>query len=132
MRVETALVVFSAAFLAVVAGIYWFTSYEDAGTTMLALAAVMYGMLGAFFYVQARRLYRRRLRRPEDSPDATFPDRPVEIGYFPAASVWPAALGLGTVVIALGLVFGYWCLVIGGILLVGAIIGYAVEAQARP
>jgi hypothetical protein len=132
MRVETALVVFSAAFLAVVAGIYWFTSYEDAGTTMLTLAAVMYGMLGAFFFVQARRLSERRQRRPEDAEDGAVAGRALEVGYFPAASVWPAALGLGTVAIALGLVFGYWFLVIGAILLVGGVIGYAVEAQARP
>ena len=132
MRIEAALVFFSAAFLALVAGIYWFTSYEDAGTTTLALGAAAYGMLAGFYFVQARRLARRRQRRPEDSPDATTSNRPVEVGYFPAASVWPAALGLGTVVIALGLVFGYWFLVIGGILLVGGVIGYAVEAQARP
>jgi hypothetical protein len=132
MRIETALVFFSATFLAVVAGIYWFTSYEDAGTTTLALGATAYGMLAGFYFVQARRLTRRRQRRPEDSPDATVPDSPVAIGYFPAASVWPAAMGLGIAVIALGLVFGYWFLVVGTILLVGGIIGYAVEAQARP
>jgi hypothetical protein len=56
----------------------------------------------------------------------------VQVGFFPAASVWPAALGLGAVSIALGLVFGLWFFVIGGLLVLGAVIGYSVEAQARP
>jgi hypothetical protein len=46
--------------------------------------------------------------------------------------VWPAALGLGAVRLALGLVFGIWFFVIAAILVLGAIIGYSVEAQARP
>ena len=37
----------------------------------------------------------------------------------------------GAVSIALGLVFGLWFFVIGGILVLGAVIGYSVEAQAR-
>ncbi|MDQ1412865.1 MAG: Cytochrome c oxidase subunit, partial [Acidimicrobiaceae bacterium] len=53
----------------------------------------------------------------------------VEVGYFPAASVWPAALAMGAVLTALGLVFGTWFIVIAAIFFVGAIIGYAVEAQ---
>jgi hypothetical protein len=56
----------------------------------------------------------------------------VEVGFFPAASAWPAALGLGAVNLALGLVFGIWFYVVAAILVIGAIIGYAVEAQARP
>jgi Na+-transporting methylmalonyl-CoA/oxaloacetate decarboxylase gamma subunit len=46
--------------------------------------------------------------------------------------VWPAAIGLGAVLVGLGLVFGFWFIVIGAIVLAGAVIGYAVEAQARP
>jgi hypothetical protein len=68
--------------------------------------------------------------RPEDDENSSGPgDGPVEVGYFPSASVWPAAMAMGAVLIALGLVFGYWFIVIAAIFLVGAIIGYAVEAQ---
>jgi hypothetical protein len=91
----------------------------------------MYGLLAGYLVVQRRRSAGRR-PRPEDveEPPANQPETPV--GYFPASSVWPAAIGLGAVVVALGLVFGYWFFVIAVILLLGAIVGYAVEAQARP
>jgi hypothetical protein len=130
VKVETKVVLFAAAFLAVTAAIYWFTSYEDAGTTMLALGATAYALLCGYLYLQARRLRKVGVTRPEDREDATV--TPGEVGFFPAASVWPAALGVGAVLLALGLVFGYWFIVIGGIVLVGGVIGYATEAQARP
>jgi hypothetical protein len=40
-------------------------------------------------------------------------------------------MGLGAISLAIGLAFGKWFWAIGGILLVGAIIGFAVEAEAR-
>jgi hypothetical protein len=126
LRTEIRVVLFSALFVAGLAAVYWFTSYEDAGTTMLALAAVAYSMLCGYLYLQARKLGDDA--RPEDREDASVYEE-AEIGYFPAASVWPPALALGAVFSALGLVFGFWFLVIAAIFFLGAIIGYAVEAQ---
>jgi hypothetical protein len=126
VKTETRVVVFSSAFVAVIAGIYWFTSYEQAGTVLLGVGATAYAMLSGYMYLQVRRL--AGAPRPEDRPDASV-NAPAEIGYFPAASVWPAALALGAVFITLGLVFGFWFMVIGGIVTIGAVIGYAVEAQ---
>jgi hypothetical protein len=40
-------------------------------------------------------------------------------------------MGLGAVSLAVGLAFGKWFWVIGGILLLGSIIGFAVEAESR-
>jgi hypothetical protein len=131
MRVEVRVALFGMVFMGVLAVIYWFTSYEDAGATMLLLAAGMYAIICGYLYLQSRRLRHRR-PRPEDLEDPPAAEGDVEIGFFPAASVWPAALGLGAVNLALGLVFGLWFFVIAGILLFGAIIGYSVEAQARP
>ena len=126
MRAEIRVLLFSSAFVGGLALIYWFTSYEDAGTTMLAVAALAYSMLCGYLYLQARKLGDEV--RPSDSEDGVVAGE-VEIGYFPAASVWPAALAMGAVMTALGLVFGFWFLVIAAIFFVGAIIGYAVEAQ---
>ncbi len=128
MKTETRVVLFSALFVAMIAGIYWFTSYEDAGTTMLGAGATAYTLLCGYLYVQVRRLRHGPPRaEDEEEPPVTGPE---EIGFFPAASVWPAAMALGAVFTALGLVFGYWFIVIGAIVFVGAITGYAVEAQA--
>ena len=42
-------------FVAVLAIVYWFSSYERAGTTMLALASALALFFGSFLYVQERR-----------------------------------------------------------------------------
>jgi hypothetical protein len=131
MRVEVRVVLFGMVFVAVLAVVYWFTSYEDAGAVMLAVGAAMYATLSGYLYLQVRRL-RKGPARPEDDEDPQAPDGDVQVGYFPVASVWPAALGAGAVNLALGLVFGYWFFLIAAILVIGAIIGYSVEAQARP
>lgn len=119
---------FSSCFVAAIAAIYWFTSYEWAGTVLLGLGATAYAMLCGYLYLQVRRL--RGRPRPEDDPAGRIWGE-VEIGYFPAASVWPAAMAVGAVLTALGLVFGYWFIVIAAIVMVGAITGYAVEAQVE-
>ncbi|HEX3540419.1 MAG TPA: cytochrome c oxidase subunit 4 [Acidimicrobiales bacterium] len=131
MRTELRVLLFSAVFVAGIAAIYWFTSYEDAGTTMLALGAAAYAMLCGYIYLQSRRLAADGSPRPSDTEDPMGTGGgSEEVGYFPAASVWPPALALGAVLITLGLVFGYWFVVIAAIFFVGAIIGYAVEASA--
>lgn len=129
MRIEIRVALFSSIFVAGMAIIYWFTSYEDTGATLLAVTATAYAMLCTYLYLQARRL-RLGLPRPEDLDDPPPVEGDVEVGYFPAASVWPPAMALGAVLTALGLVFGYWFIVVAAIFFIGAIIGYAVEAQA--
>jgi hypothetical protein len=128
MRTEAIVVGTGVVFLAVISTIYWFTSYENTGTTLLSVGALAYLFLCGYLFLQTRRI---RSLRPEDQEDATTADSLGAVGFFPAASVWPVALGLGVVVVAISLVFGPWFFVIGLILTVGAIIGYAVEAQAR-
>jgi hypothetical protein len=116
-------------FLGVVAAIYWFWSYEDTGTALLIFGGFAYAMLGGYLLLQ--HLRRKRIPRPEDRDDATQADGAGEVNYFPNASIWPPAMGLGFVLIALGLAFGAWFWIMGVILVLGAIIGYGVEAEAR-
>jgi hypothetical protein len=130
MKVEIRVAVFGMVFVGVLAAIYWFTSYEDAGTTLLILGAGMYAILAGYLFLQSRRFDPKAL--PEDMEEPPTGQSETPVGFFPTNSVWPAAIGLGAVVTALGLVFGYWFFVIAAILLVGAIIGYAVEAHAHP
>jgi hypothetical protein len=127
MKTETRLVLIGAMFVGVLAAIYWFTSYEDTGAVLLAVTSLAYAFLTTYLYLQVRRL-RQGPARPEDMENGEVSGE-IEIGYFPAASVWPAAMALGAVLVALGLVFGYWFFVIAAIVLVGAVIGYATEAQ---
>jgi hypothetical protein len=132
MRVETELTLFTALFVAGLGALYWFTSYEHAGTTLLVIGGIAYAMMCGYLLIQAVRLHRSGTSRPEDREQGQPAEGAGEVGYFPAATVWPAAIGLGAVLVGLGLVFGFWFIVIGAIVLAGAVIGYAVEAQARP
>jgi hypothetical protein len=119
----------AAVFLAVIAIIYWAWSGEYSGTVMLAFGGLAYGLLALFILVQWLR--RHRAPRAEDNPLANPEDGEGEIAFFPHNSIWPSSMGVGAAGIAVGLAFGKWFWVIGIALFVGAIIGFAVEAESR-
>src|SRR4051794_28219180 len=54
MRIQSRMYLGVAAFVALVAVVYWFGSYEEAGTVMLLLAGVMAAMSGGYLLSQAR------------------------------------------------------------------------------
>jgi hypothetical protein len=118
-----------AVFLGIAAIIYWAWSGEISGTTMLAFGGVAYAILFGFMLL----VFLRRHHKPrvEDRPDASPEDGEGEIAFFPGNSIWPAAMGASAVALALGLAFGKWFWAIGGILLLGTIIGFAVEAESH-
>jgi hypothetical protein len=85
---------FIGGFMVFLAVLYWFTAYEDAGTVMLALSAVLALWFGTYLWLQQR--------RAGSGDDAV----PGEAPYLPAASAWPFAIGLGAATVANGLVIG--------------------------
>ena len=127
MKVEWRLFAGAGAFFAVTASLYWFVSYEQAGTAMLALSVPAFLMLGGYLLVQSR----RHGLRPEDRADASIADGEEEIGYFPSSSIWPLVLGLGAVALANSLVFGLGLAALGLGLIVTAAVGYAAEANSK-
>lgn len=128
MKVEWRLFAGAGAFYVLTSSIYWFVSYEDAGTTMLVMGMLALLMVAGWLLFQSRRLGGPR---PEDRPDADQSDGAGDLGYFPSSSVWPLVLGAGAVVVANGLVFGVWLGLAGGILVVIGIVGYASEASTK-
>jgi hypothetical protein len=127
MRVEWKLFAGAGAFYAVTTALYWFVSYEHAGSTMLALSVPAFAMVGAWLLLQAR----RHGLRPEDRPDGAIEEGEEEIGYFPSSSVWPLLLGLGAVALANSLVFGLGLAAVGAGLTITAVVGYAAEANSK-
>lgn len=104
MKVEAYVLLFIAVFFGVVAAIYWFLSYEDAGGVML-LASALLGLLpGAYYFWWSRRMR----PRPEDREDARPEDGAGVVGAFPSSSIWPFVLGLAASSVGLALVFGAW------------------------
>jgi hypothetical protein len=129
MRNESRIALGSSAFLILVFIVYLAWSREATGSTCLLFGAVAYGMLGGYAYLQLRK--RNGIPRPEDNFDATQADGAGEIGFFPAASMWPAGIGVGAVFFGVAMIYGSWYWLIGGIMLFGAIIGFVVEGEVR-
>jgi uncharacterized membrane protein YfcA len=107
-------------FMAMLAAVYWFTSYEDAGTAMLVLASVLALWCGAYLWLQQR----PRTGEPA-SPTAT------PSAYLPHSSVWPFAIGLGAATVLNGLVLGIWVIVPGAALMALGIGGFVRQTRRR-
>jgi hypothetical protein len=129
MRVEYKAMMWAAIFLASVAILYGFWSREPTGTALLIFGVCAYGMIAGFLFLQWKR--RQGIDRPEDRLDATQEDGAGEIGFFPAASIWPAAIGVGGVMVAIALIYGTWYWLIAAIFIFGGVAGFVVEAEAR-
>ncbi len=125
MKVEAYFFLGVTAFFVVIGGVYAFTSYEDAGTTMLAGCALLGLLTGGYLLLVSRRI----APRPEDRPDATIADGAGARAEFPAASIWPFALAFGATALATGFVFGVWVIVLGGTVFTLAAIGYVAESR---
>ena len=130
MKVEWRLILGAAVFLGATGAVYWALKNhptEAAGVTMLIFGFAAYFML--FGYLLLQYVRRDRIPRPEDRFDATQADGEGVVGYFPNASIWPAGMGVGLVCTVVGLIYGIWYAIIGGILFVGAVIGWVVESE---
>jgi hypothetical protein len=130
MKVEWRTVLGASIFLGATGLVYWVFKNEpteSAGVVMLIFGFAAYGML--FAYLLSVYLRRDKIPRPEDRFDATYADGEGVVGYFPNASIWPAGMGLGMIFAVIGLIYGLWYLIIGGILFVGAVIGWVVESE---
>jgi hypothetical protein len=128
VKVEWRLFAGAGAFLTVTSTIYWFVSYEHAGTALLGMAVAAVLMVAGWLAFQAHRLGGPR---PEDRPDAEPSEGAGDLGYFPASSTWPLVLGAGGVLAANGFVFGVWLGLAGGLLILIGIVGYASEASSK-
>jgi hypothetical protein len=103
-----------AAFVAVLAAIYWFTSYEQAGTAMLVLASVLSLWASAYLWRSSSH------QNPEEHED-----------YLPHESVWPFAIGLGAFLLLNGLLVGGWFFLPGGVVMAGGVAGWVRQSRAR-
>ena len=127
MKVESLFYLGITAFFVVIGALYWFTSYEDAGTTMLVACALLGLLAGGYLLLQSRKYP----PRPEDRPDADLAEGAGAVGEFPAPSIWPFVFGLGSVIFATGFVFGIWVLLPGAALLGLGVVGMILQSRGR-
>jgi hypothetical protein len=115
------------AFFVVIGALYWFTSYEDAGTTMLVATSLLGLLAGGYLFIQSRKYP----PRPEDRPDATLEEGAGPVDEFPAPSIWPFVFGLGATVFATGFIFGVWVILPGAAILGLGVVGMIVQSRRR-
>jgi hypothetical protein len=125
MRTESRFLLGAGGFAVLVAVVYWFLSYEDAGFVMLALMGVASALIGGYLLFRAH-----GVRRAEDDPDAEFSDSAgEEVGRFSSGSIWPLVMGLGTILALQGFIFGAWLLGFGLVVFAWSVLGFVLESR---
>jgi hypothetical protein len=127
VRVESLFYLGVTAFFIVIGTIYWFTSYEDAGTTMLAASSLLGLLAGGYLFIQSRKYP----PRAQDRPDATLEEGAGPVDEFPAPSIWPFVFALGSVVFATGFIFGIWVILPGAAILGLGLVGMILQSRGR-
>jgi hypothetical protein len=106
-----------------VAGIYFFLSRDEIGTTALVMTGGL-AFLVAFYILYTN----KRLQGiPEDRADAEIDEADPEYGFFSPHSWWPLPVAFGAMLIALGFIFAAWLAVFGVMVLLIALIGWLFE-----
>ena len=123
MRIEGALFGIGFIFYSLLAGVYWYFSRDEIGTTALALTGGMAFLISFYALYTSKRVY----PRPEDRLDAEMDEADPEYGFYSPHSWWPLAVAVPTVMIVLGLIFAVWLIVLGVAALVLGLVGLLFE-----
>ena len=123
MKIEGRIFALGAAFFILVAAIYWYLSRDPIGTTALALCGALAFLVAFYVLYTAKRVY----PRPEDRLDGDIDEADPEYGFYSPHSWWPLAVGFGTFLTCLGLIFAVWLIAFGVVVLMLALIGWLFE-----
>jgi len=110
-------------FMVVIAALYWFSSYDYAGTVMLGLAGGLAFLDAGYLWVQERSGAKRE-RAVEGGEVA-------EKQYLPHASVWPFGIGVGAFLALNGLILGFAYIVPGAIIVGISVAGIVAQTRRR-
>lgn len=125
MKTQIKFFAYWSAFSAVVAGVYWFLSYEAAGTLFLTFMFLAPLMIGAYLA-----LHGSSGLPPQDDPGADHSRVAGSlVGRFSERSVWPLVMAIGLAVGVEGFVYGVWLLVVGLVVFALASIGLMAESR---
>ena len=123
MRIEGGLFAIGFVFYSLLAGVYWYFSRDEIGTTALALTGGMAFLIAFYALYTSKRVY----PRPEDRLDAEMDEADPEYGFYSPHSWWPLAVAVPIVMIVLGLIFAVWLIVLGVAALVLGLVGLLFE-----
>ncbi len=115
-----------AIFYVIMTVIYWFVGGEPVGITGMLLSACLAGMVGFYLWFTQKRI---GSAIPSDNDDAEIADDAGELGFFSPHSWWPLPVGLSATALSLGLIIGWWLVLIALGALVMSIIGMVTEYE---
>jgi Cytochrome c oxidase subunit IV len=124
VRTWAKIFLFAAGFSLVVAVVYWYMSYERAGSALLFsmyLAALFVGVYLALRWWRATPV--------ADDPEGRHAAATGEVGRFPAGTIWPFVFAVGALIALLGFVYGVWLLAPGLLLCAGAGLGLTLQGR---
>jgi hypothetical protein len=99
----------NAVFFALVSPTYWFVSEDPTGTSALVMTTLLAALVAFYLGFHANKMD----ERPEDRKQAEVVEGAGEFGFFPPYSWWPLWCALALSLCVLGVVFGWWLLIIG-------------------
>lgn len=123
MKIEGRLFGAGVVFYVAIAVIYWIFSEEPAGTTALAFTGGMALIISYYVLFTGRRVG----VRPEDRVDAEIDEATGEYGFFSPTSWWPLPTAASAAVMAAGLIFGWWLVILGLLMLGFSAVGFVME-----
>ncbi|MFB4315641.1 cytochrome c oxidase subunit 4 [Actinomadura sp. 21ATH] len=128
MRVQAFMFYGCAVFFLATDVVYWLWSKDWTGTTALALSVGLAGLIGFYIHFTIRRLEKANSGPLyEDDPEGEISAAAGELGFFSPHSWWPLFVALSAALIALGVVFGWWMVILGTFAAIMSTIGMVFE-----
>ena len=115
-------------FYVIMAVIYWQVGGEPVGITAIALSAGLSLIVGFYLWFTSKRLGNVL---PEDNQLGEIADSAGEMGFFSPHSWCPLPVALSACTVGLGLISGWWLVLIGVGSLIISIMGFVLEYE-RP
>ena len=115
-----------AIFYVIMTVIYWFVGGEPVGITGMLLSACLAGMVGFYLWFTQKRI---GSAIPSDNDDAEIADDAGELGFYSPHSWWPLPVALSATALSLGLIIGWWLVLIALGALVMSIIAMVTEYE---
>ena len=115
-------------FYAIMTVIYWQLGGEPVGVTAIALSGGLALIIGFYLWFTARRLGNVL---PEDNLQGEIADSAGELGFYSPHSWWPLPVALSACTLGLGLIIGWWLVLIGVGSLLISVLGLVLQYE-RP
>jgi hypothetical protein len=106
--------------------VYWYVGGEEVGIAGLLLSGCLAGMVGFYVWFTQKRI---GVTLPEDNVTAEISDGAGELGFYSPHSWWPLPVALASSALGLGLIIGWWLVLISLGALVVSVIGMVTEYE---